>query len=83
MVIKGYGKEEFNLSSKILTGRFCPECNSTFDGEKLFYRKDVKEFIRLIKLEVEECDVEGRGMCSTSCFIREIDKLAGDELNGK
>jgi len=74
--------KEFNLSEKItanmVESSWCSDGTPTgFDNIPSIYVKDVKEFIKRLK---EELDKENE--CNP--IINEIiDKLAGDKLNGK
>lgn len=79
--------KEFNLSSRIYNNFIKKFPNGDVikveDTEGFMKEKDVKEFIRLLK---EETSCKGQGNCLvlSQHEIREIiDKLAGDDLNGK
>lgn len=64
-------KEDFNLSS-------LEHCDNKGNKDDLFYKKDVKEFIRLLK-EVGKDRLEGLPE-SYELFCEDIDELAGEEL---
>jgi hypothetical protein len=92
-------KEEFNLSEK------CDKFYDSNDNCKgLYWEKDVKEFIKRLKENINEFWTNGKGQCicpecwehrdgTKETYLRtkdcmflkmfeEINKLAGDKLNG-
>ena len=73
-------KEEFNLSDKMKKSK-----NDDFTESGLFFKEDVKEFIRLLKEAGKENDwdimlLDGEDGDITISFNEWIDKLAGEEL---
>lgn len=67
---------EFNLSEKIRFGELSSYCIERLDWIKA---KDVKEFIKRLKELIDDHCWEP--YCNK--FKMKIDKLAGDDLNGK
>jgi len=65
---------EFNLSKKVF---------QDFKGkDNIYFEKDVKEFIRLLKERFEYLDNEVGEICENDRYMiwNEIDKLAGEKL---
>jgi hypothetical protein len=70
-------KEEFNLSEKIIEIRPAPMPTISFDNDTI-PKKDVKEFVRLLKIYIDKTHIIGR--LNKISIIDEIDKLAGEKL---
>jgi len=68
------GEYEFDLSEKIRYGYCSSKGKTAMNQVKMIKGKDIKEFVRLLK----EMSCWNHGDMK-----RKIDKLAGDELNGK
>ena len=74
--------KEFNLSEKVITIIAEDEDDGLEKQGKYVYISDVKEFIRLLKEEIEEAQTDCANLDTIDkydCF-RIIDKLSGDKL---
>ena len=72
-------ENEFNLSNKIGNA---DDGYDTGEGTKIILAKDVKEFIKILKLKVNGLDffMSGSKIRFDDWLKGEIDKLAGDDL---
>jgi len=76
-------KNNWNLSDKMESNspELVEEYDLNNDEIDWFYKKDVKEFIQLLKETIYSRGDIGLQFCDKTCEI--IDKLAGDKLIAK
>jgi len=77
-------KKEFNLSDKEVYAPEVKTLGRTYEESLVIPKKDVKEFIKKLKEEIcRYRDSCAKLYCDNCSVWNNINKLAGDKLNGK